>query len=156
MRKTNADEATPQPSTQLGEADVEGHHVDLGRTKRRAIRLTRVYPVRRVRAFCLACIRPLGYLAFVAALAALSAAGRILGDEHELGFFAGRLNNMIWRYPEITRRGVQMAWLTWAVLLAVAVSPADPITSRLDEALLLGFAACVIWRRTRAGHQAGH
>jgi len=103
-----------------------------------------------------ACLRPFGYLAFVLSLGALSTAARLLGDEHELGFFVGRLSGMIWRYPEITRRGVQMAWLTWAVLLAVAVSPADPITSRWDEALLLAFAACVAWRRTRAGHQAGH
>jgi hypothetical protein len=111
---------------------------------------------RASRALAHACLRPFGYLAFVVALGALSSAARLLGDEHELGFFAGRLSGMIWRYPEITRRGVQMAWLTWAVLLAVAVSPADPITSRWDEALLLAFAACVIWRRTRAGNQAGH
>jgi hypothetical protein len=58
-----------------------------------------------------ACLRPFGYLAFVVALGALSSAARLLGDEHELGFFAGRLSGMIWRYPEITRRGVQMAWL---------------------------------------------
>jgi hypothetical protein len=111
---------------------------------------------RASRALARACLRPFGYLAFVVALGALSSAARLLGDDHELGFFAGRLSGMIWRYPEITRRGVQMAWLTWAVLLAVALSPADPITSRWDEALLLAFAACVIWRRTRAGHQAGH
>jgi hypothetical protein len=100
-----------------------------------------------------ACLRPFGYLAFVVALGALSSAARLLGDEHELGFFAGRLSGMIWRYPEITRRGVQMAWLAWAVMLAVAISPADPITSRWDEALLLALAMCVTWRRTRAGHR---
>jgi hypothetical protein len=111
---------------------------------------------RTARALVRACLQPFGYLAFVVALGALSSAARLLGDEHELGFFAGRLSDMIWRYPEITRRGVQMAWLAWAVLLAVAVSPADPITSRWDEALLLVLAACVIWRRSRAGHQAGH
>jgi hypothetical protein len=106
------------------------------------------------RALARACLRPFGYLAFVVALGALSSAARLLGEEHELGFFAGRLGGMIWRYPEITRRGVQMAWLTWAVLLGVAVSPADPIASRWDEALLLALAVCAIWRRTRAGHQA--
>jgi hypothetical protein len=101
-----------------------------------------------------ACLRPFGYLAFVVALGALSSAARLLGDEHELGFFAGRLSGMIWRYPEVTRRGVQVAWLAWAVMLGIAVSPADPITSRWDEALLLAFAACVILRRTRAGRRA--
>jgi hypothetical protein len=106
------------------------------------------------RALTRACLRPFGYLAFVVALGALSSAARLLGDEHELGFFAGRLSGMIWRYPEITRRGVQMAWLAWAVLLGIAVSPADPITSRWDEALLLVLGACVIWRRWRAGHRA--
>lgn len=111
---------------------------------------------RASRALARVCLRPFGYLAFVVALGALSSAARLLGDEHELGFFAGRLSGMIWRYPEITRRGVQMAWLTWAVLLGIAVSPADPITSRWDEALLLVLAACVIWRRSRAGRQAEH
>jgi hypothetical protein len=94
-----------------------------------------------------ACVRPFGYLAFVVALGALSVSARLLGDEHELGFFAGRLNQMIWRYPEVTRRGVQVAWLVWIVLFAVAISPLDPITSRWDEVLLGALAVGVLWRR---------
>ncbi len=73
-----------------------------------------------------ACLRPFGYLAFVVALAALSSTAKLLGDEHELGFFAGRLNRTIWRYPEVTRRSVQMAWLVWMLLFGIAVSPARP------------------------------
>jgi hypothetical protein len=99
------------------------------------------------------CMAPFGYLAFVVALAALSAAASLLGDEHELGFFAGRLNVMIWRYPEVTRRGVQMAWLLWLLLFAVAISPADPIASRWDEVLLAALAAGILWRRMIAARQ---
>jgi hypothetical protein len=94
----------------------------------------------------MACLRPFGYLAFVAALGALSAASKLLGEEHELGFFAGRLNEMIWRYPEVTRRGVQMAWLVWGVLFVVAISPIDPLTTRWDEALLAALGIWALWR----------
>lgn len=111
------------------------------------MRETRVDLVGRVSALCLACIRPLGYLAFVVALGALSTSSRLLGNEHELGFFAGRLNEMIWRYPEVTRRGVQMAWLVWVALFGLAVSPWDPIASRWDEVLLAALAMSVLWRR---------
>jgi dolichol kinase len=100
-------------------------------------------------------IAPLGYLAFVVALAALSAAASLLGEEHELGFFAGRLNRMIWRYPEITRPGVQVAWLVWIALFCLAVSPLDPITSRWDEVLLLALAAGAVWRRMIGGRRVG-
>jgi hypothetical protein len=103
--------------------------------------------VRRARSLLVVCTRPFGYLAFVLAVAALSASARLLGDEHELGFFAGRLNQTIRRYPEVTRKGVRMAWLSWFVLLAVAVSPIDPIASRWDEVVLVAFAAGVLWRR---------
>lgn len=101
-------------------------------------------------------MRPFGYLAFVVALGALSAAARLLGDEHELGFFAGRLNQMIWRYPEVTRRGVQMAWLAWLVLFGLALSPWDPITSRWDEVLLGALAVGVLWRRMIGARRVGH
>jgi hypothetical protein len=74
-------------------------------------------------------------------------AARLLGDEHELGYFAGRLNQMIWRYPEVTHRGVQMAWLVWILLFAIAISPLDPIASRWDEVLLGALAAGVLWQR---------
>jgi hypothetical protein len=93
------------------------------------------------------CLRPFGYLAFVVALVALSVTATLLGEEHELGFFAGRLNQTIRRYPEVTRRGVQTAWISWFVLLALALSPLDPIASRWDEALLLAFAVGLLWRR---------
>lgn len=98
----------------------------------------------------LVCARPFGYLAFVVALWALSAAARLLGDEHELGFFAGRLNRTIWRYPQVTRRGVQMAWLTWLVLFAIAVSPYDPLSTAWDEIVLVALAAGVLWRQLLA------
>ena len=110
---------------------------------------------RRMRGLLLACTRPFGYLAFVLALAALSASAKLLGEEHELGFFAGRLNEAIRRYPEVTRRGVQMAWLAWFLLVALALSPFDPIASRWDEVLLGAFALGVLWRRTFAAPPSG-
>jgi len=108
----------------------------------------------RARAIGFACTRPFGYLVFVVALAALSASAKLLGDDHERGYFAGRLNQMISRYPEVTRAGVQMAWLVWAGLLALALSPVDPITSRWDEVVLGAFALGVLWRRTAGGRLA--
>lgn len=98
---------------------------------------------------------PLGYLAFVIALAALSAAAWLLGDAHELGFFSKRLSQTVWRYPEVTRRGIQMTWLAWAVLLGVAVSPIDPLATRWDEVALVALALVAIWRRLFAGRQGG-
>jgi hypothetical protein len=109
-----------------------------------------------VRDACAALLRPLGYLAFVVALGALSSAARLLGEEHELGFFAGRLNDMIWRYPEVTRRGVQMAWLVWAALFLVAISPVDPISSRWDEVLLVALAIWALWRHLVVSRRAAH
>jgi hypothetical protein len=90
-------------------------------------------------------LRPFGYLAFVLALGALSVAAKVLGESHELGFFAGRVSSMIWRYPEVTRRGVQMAWLAWAVLIVLAVSPISP--THWDEVGLAAVAFAVLWRR---------
>jgi hypothetical protein len=98
---------------------------------------------------------PFGYLAFVLALAALSAAARLLGDEHELGFFSGRLAETVWRYPEVTRRGVQMAWAAWTILLVVALSPLDPLTTRWDEVALVALAFAALWRRLFADRQVG-
>jgi hypothetical protein len=102
-----------------------------------------------------ACIRPFGYLAFVVALGALAVAAWLLGDRHELGFFVGRLNEMIWRYPEVTRRGVQMAWLVWLVLFGIAISPLDPFASRWDEVLLGALAVGVLWRWMFAARRVG-
>jgi hypothetical protein len=127
----------------------------LGGIEGRIVRKAPVHLAQRLRALCLTCIRPLGYLAFVAALGALSAAAGILGDEHELGFFSKRLNRMIWRYPEVVRRGVQMAWLVWAMLFAIAISPLDPIASRWDEVLLGALAAGVLWRRMFVARRVG-
>ena len=100
-------------------------------------------------------VRPLGYLAFVFALLALSGAARLLGERHELGFFSGRLARMVWRYPEVTRRGVQMAWVVWLVLVLIAISPLDPIASWWDEVALGAVALAVIWPRIFGGHRAG-
>jgi hypothetical protein len=100
--------------------------------------------------------RPFGYLAFVTALLALSGAARLLGDRHELGFFANRLASTVWRYPEVTRRGIQMAWVAWAVLFAVAVSPLDPLATPWDELVLGAAALAVVWRQLAGGHRAGH
>ena len=100
-------------------------------------------------------VRPLGYLAFVIALAALSATAWVLGERNELGFFAGRLAKTMWRYPEVTRRGVQMAWLAWAALLALALSPDDPLTTRWDEVVLVALALAVLWRRFFVARQDG-
>jgi hypothetical protein len=108
-----------------------------------------------LRRFVRACLLPFGYLAFVLALAALSVAARLLGEEHALGFFAGRLKEMITRYPEVTRRGVQMAWVSWALLFVVAVTPLDPIASRWDEVLLAAVALGVIWQRLLGDHRVG-
>jgi hypothetical protein len=98
-------------------------------------------------------VRPLGYLAFVAALAVLSSAAWLLGETHELGFFAGRLARMMWRYPEITRRGVQMAWLVWAALFVVALSPVDPVATRWDEVALGAVAVLALWHQLGAAHR---
>jgi hypothetical protein len=93
---------------------------------------------------------------FVAALVALSGTAWLLGERHELGFFAGRLARIIWRYPEVTRTGVQMAWLVWAVLFGLALSPIDPIASRWDEVALGALALFVLWRRRAYAPRGGH
>ena len=99
--------------------------------------------------------RPFGYLAFVCALFALSAAERLLGETDELGYFCGRLSRAVWRYPEITRRGVQMVWILWAIMFAVAASPLDPLATRWDAFALAYVGASVLWRRLFDGRRAG-
>ncbi len=84
---------------------------------------------------------------FVLGLLVLSATAWLLGDRDDLGYFAGRLVRMIWRYPEVTRKGVRIAWLGWAGLLVVALSPADPIASRWDEVALGTVAFLVLWHQ---------
>jgi hypothetical protein len=95
-------------------------------------------------------IRPFGYLAFVIALAAFSATAWLLGDKNELGFFANRLSGAIWRYPEVTRRGVQMAWLVWAVLFLIASSDTTP----WDEVALGAAGLIVLLRRVVRNRRA--
>ena len=101
-------------------------------------------------------LRPAGYLLFVVALAALSGAARLLGDRDELGFFAEKLSAMLWRYPEVTRPGIQMAWITWAALFGLAISPLDPIASSWDEVVLGALALIVLVYRFYGGQRAGH
>jgi hypothetical protein len=100
-------------------------------------------------------LRPFGYLTFVVGLLALSAAARLLGEKHELGFFSGRLARTVWRYPEVTRRGVQVAWLVWALLFCVAVSPLDPLATPWDEAALAAGALFVLGHHVYGEHRAG-
>ena len=101
--------------------------------------------------------RPLGNLAFVCAVSALSIASRLLGDRDELGYFSGRLSQAIWRYPAITRRGVQTAWAAWALMFGVSASPLDPLATWWDAAALASVAAAVRWRalfdQTRPRHR---
>jgi hypothetical protein len=99
-------------------------------------------------------LRPIGYLAFVVALFALSVAARLLGEKDELGFFSARLAKMLWAYPEVTRRGVSTAWLVWAVLFVVAITPMDPIHTQWDQVALGGAALAVLWRRLFGAHRA--
>ena len=100
-------------------------------------------------------LRPLGYLAFVLALASLSAAAKLLGDKDELGFFSDRLAAMLWRYPEVTRKGVQTAWVVWAVAFLIALPPLDPLSTPWDEIVLGAAAMGVLWRRTFVARRAG-
>jgi len=89
------------------------------------------------------------------ALLTLSGAARLLGEAHELGFFCGRLARALWRYPEVTRHGIQMAWLTWALLLTLAVSPLDPLATRWDEAALVLVGLIAVWRRLSGVRRGG-
>lgn len=86
----------------------------------------------------------------MSALAALSASAWLLGDKHELGFFTNRLAGTIWRYPEVIRRGVQMAWVVWAILFATAISDETP----WDERLLGAVAVIALWRQFAARYRA--
>lgn len=110
--------------------------------------------LRRVEDWLRILVRPLGYLAFVIALLALSAAARLLGEKHELGFFSERLARTVWRYPEVTRRGVQMAWILWAVLFGFTLSPLDPFATRWDEAVLAAVGGVALWHHFGGGSRA--
>jgi hypothetical protein len=99
-------------------------------------------------------VRPLGHLVFVAALLALSAAARLLGDRHELGFFTGRMAAMLWRYPEVTRTGMRVAWLVWAVLAGLELT-VDPTPIPFDEVVLVAVPLVWIWRWIFGGRRGG-
>ncbi len=99
-------------------------------------------------------VRPFGYLAFVLALAALSVAAKALGEKDELGYFSARLAQTVWRYPEITRRGVQMAWIVWTAMVIVAASPLDPLSTPWDEVVLGAAGLAFLWRRLVGGRRA--
>jgi hypothetical protein len=99
-------------------------------------------------------LRPFGYLAFVIALAALSSTATLLGDEHELGYFAGRLASTMRRYPEVTRRGIQTARVLWLGAFALALTPIDPLATRWDEVALGAVALGALWHRFFAARGA--
>lgn len=99
-------------------------------------------------------VRPFGYLAFLVAVSALRVASLFLGERDELGFFARRLAALVWRYPEVTRRSLQTGWALWAIVLAVAVSPIDPLVTVWDEVALVAVAVGVLWRRLLGGRRA--
>jgi hypothetical protein len=94
-----------------------------------------------------ACVRPFGYLLFAAAVWSLGAAASLIGRDHVLGGFAGRVSDTIRRYPLVTRQGVLMAWLVWALLLALALSPLDPLQTMWDEVALIALASAALWTR---------
>jgi hypothetical protein len=97
------------------------------------------------------CLRPFGHLAFVVAVWALSASATLLGREDALGGFAGRLRDAIGNHPEVTRRGVLVAWTTWGVLFVLACSPLDPLATWWDELALGAVAAGILWHRMLSG-----
>lgn len=91
--------------------------------------------------------RPLGHLTFVFALLALTGAAKLLGEKNQLGVICGRLAQSIWRYPDVTRPGIRLAWLLWALLLAVTISPLGPLATPWDAVALAALGLSVLWRR---------
>ncbi|MBV9168288.1 MAG: hypothetical protein JO342_19290 [Solirubrobacterales bacterium] len=47
-----------------------------------------------------------------------------------------------------------MAWLAWAALFGIALSPFDPIASQWDDVVLGAFALAVLWHRLVGGQRA--
>jgi hypothetical protein len=99
-------------------------------------------------------LRPFGYLLFVLAVLAMTGAAKLLGERDELGFFAERLSRTIWRYPEVTRPGIQVGWTLWAVLLVVSASPIDPLATGWDEVGLVAAGLGVAWHRMFSARRA--
>jgi hypothetical protein len=110
--------------------------------------------LRGMRVALYTCTRPLGYFVFVLALAALSASARLLGRQTRIGLFAASLARISWRYPEVARRGGQVAWFAWLVLFALAVSSLDPIHSHWDEVVLAVFALGGAWLQAAIARRA--
>ncbi len=100
-------------------------------------------------------LRPLGYVTFMGALFAFWSTAWLLGESDELGVFAERFTRMVWHYPEVTRRAVEAAWLMWAVLFAITLSPFDPIRGRWDEVALAAVALLALLRQHLYGRGAG-
>jgi hypothetical protein len=97
--------------------------------------------------------RPLGHLSFAIALLALSSAAKLLGDNNQLGVICGRLSKAIWRHPDVTRTGVRLIWILWAVLFAVAISPIDPLATQWDGVALAACGLAAVWRRLFASRR---
>ena len=98
--------------------------------------------------------RPLGHLAFVVALLALTGAARLLGESNQLGVICRRLSDSMWAHPDVTRPGIRVAWMIWALLLAVALSPLDPLAaSRWDAVALVALGLAIAWRRLFASRR---
>ena len=92
-------------------------------------------------------VRPIGHLIFVIALLALTGAAKLLGEKNQLGIICGRLAQAIWRYPDVTRPGIRLAWLLWALLLLVTVSPLGPLATRWDAVALGAVGLSALWHR---------
>jgi hypothetical protein len=97
--------------------------------------------------------RPLGHLVFVVAVVALSGAANLLGEGNQLGVICRRLSDSLWSHPDVVRPGIRIAWLVWAVLLAVALSPLDPHANRWDAAVLVALGLAAVWRRLFASRR---
>lgn len=98
-------------------------------------------------------IRPLGHLSFVIALLALTGAAKLLGEKNQLGAICSRLATTIWRHPDVTRPGFRLAWMLWGLLLAVAMSPLDPLATRWDAVVLVALGLGGVWRRLFASRR---
>ncbi|HWG09479.1 MAG TPA: hypothetical protein VN672_10795 [Solirubrobacteraceae bacterium] len=106
---------------------------------------------RNARAIAQLLLRPFGYLAFTVAVWALAICARLLGREHDLGGFAGRLALAFGRHPELTRQGLRVAWTLWGFALVLACSPLDPLATWWDEVVLVAIAAGMLWQRLFTG-----
>lgn len=97
--------------------------------------------------------RPLGHLAFVIAVLALSGAAKLLGENSQLGVISRRLSDSMWAHPDVVRPGIRIAWVLWALLLVVALSPLDPHANRWDAVVLLALGLGAVWRRLFASRR---